>query len=351
VFSMFAGVAAGVVMAVLQFGYWSIVGSNLAMALAKCVFTWTLSGWRPALPARRTGTRPLVNFGASLTFSGFIWVLTKGVDTLLIGKFYGANSVGYYSRATALLNRPIDQLLGPISSVFLPVLSRMQNQPERYRLAFLQVYEAMALLFFSFTAVMLAVAHPIVLVLFGHKWEPTAPIFAALTVAALQAPLSVAATWLYTTQGRSRDVVLCTIVTSVINVISYAAGVPFGPVGVALSFSLGGLFLKLPVLHYYAGHSGPVSTGDIWRSFFKPLPVWIAAFGAAWFTRHCLIEQADWIQLVAAGTAGCLGAAAATALIPSQRETAMHVLKLVLDVVRKRLSPAPLKTENAVPHV
>ena len=95
---------------------------------------------------------------------GFIYSLAKGADNLLIGRFYGADSIGLYSRAAALLNRPLEQFLFPISSVFVPALSRLQTDPERYRRTFLRVYESMALLSCFFTALLFALSRPLTLV-------------------------------------------------------------------------------------------------------------------------------------------------------------------------------------------
>src|SRR4029077_19882529 len=82
--------------------------------------------WLPQAPARGTGTQPLLSFGANLTASTLIWSLARGADGLLIGKFYGPGPLGLYSRAYALLMRPVDQFISPLQAVFLPTLSRLQ---------------------------------------------------------------------------------------------------------------------------------------------------------------------------------------------------------------------------------
>ncbi len=72
------------------------------------------------------------------------------MDNVLIGRFFGPASLGLYSRASALLMRPIEQFLGPVNAVFVPTLSRLQSQPNRYRTTFLRLYEAVALIGFLF---------------------------------------------------------------------------------------------------------------------------------------------------------------------------------------------------------
>ena len=143
--SMTVGVLVGVVMAILGCRYWSLVGSSLSAETTGLLLTWSLSQWRPGLPVRRSGIGPLLGFGAHLTLNSLIFYLARGMDNLLIGRFYGPASLGLYSRASALLMRPIEQFLGPVNAVFVPALSRLQGQPELYRTTFLRLYEAVAL--------------------------------------------------------------------------------------------------------------------------------------------------------------------------------------------------------------
>ena len=180
----------------------------------------------------------MVSFGAHRAGGDFILALARGTDNLLIGRFYGSDSVGLYSRASALLIQPLQQFLLPVNAVFLPALSRLQSEPARYRSTFLRVYEAIALAGFAFTGLFLALARPITLVLLGPKWIHAAGILGGFTVAALCLPLSNAAAWLFTSQGRGRDMFVTQVINAALTVLSFLAGLPFGPVGVAIAFSI-----------------------------------------------------------------------------------------------------------------
>ena len=131
--AMLIGIAIGIGMACLKYSYWALVGGNVATVAATVVLTWVAIPWRPQAPARQSGVWPLVSFGANLATGDFICSFARGADGLLVGRFYGPDSVGLYTRAGALLNSPIQQFIGPLNSVFVPALSRVQTQPERYR--------------------------------------------------------------------------------------------------------------------------------------------------------------------------------------------------------------------------
>jgi len=325
--SMAIGVLVGVAMAALGYRYWSLVGSSLSMEITGLLLTWSASRWRPALPTRRSGIGPLLSFGAHRTAGDLITAIARGSDILLIGRFYGAGSVGLYSRASALLMRPLEQFLGPINAVFVPALSRLQSQPERYRSTFLRVYEVIALTGCFFTGLLLALARPLTLVLLGPKWEQAAVIFGGFTVAALCTPLAIASIWLFTSQGRGRDILIAQSINSCAIVFSFVAGLPYGPVGVAIAFSMSAPLIRLPILFFMIGRRGPVKTRDLWMVICRHLPVWVVVFLITWLTRAFVANLAPLVQLLIAGSVGVLAGAAFICSFGPERKVASDLLQ------------------------
>ncbi len=334
--SILAGALVGVGMAWLKCGHWSLVGSNVSMGVVSLTLVWSASGWRPQIFTRRSGMQPLLSFGADLTVGTFICSLARGSDGLLIGRFYGPDSIGLYSRANALLSRPLEQFMSPIQAVFLPALSRLQTQPERYRVAFLRVYEAIALMGFLFTGLLLALAHPLTLVVLGHKWEKAAIIFAGFTFAALHYPFSGASTWLFYSQGRGRDWLLASVIISFITVASFIGGLPLGPAGVAIVYSACCLLIHLPILYSIAGRRGPVTRKDLWMGFFRHLPVWGVIFGATYLMRNLVRNFGPLTQLLICVPIGLLAGAAFICAYAPSRRTALSLLGAIQELLRSR---------------
>jgi O-antigen/teichoic acid export membrane protein len=339
--SMAVGVLVGVLMALLGYRYWSLVGSSLTLESMGLLLTWSVSRWRPQLPTRNSGIGPLVSFGAHRTAGDFILSLARGSDNLLIGRFYGAAAVGLYSRASALLIRPLEQFLSPINAVFIPTLSRLQSQPERYRSTFLRLYEAIALIGFLFTGLFLALAWPLTLVLLGPKWGHAAVIFGGFTVAALCVPLANVSAWLFTSQGRGRDMFVAQLINSVAIIVSFIAGLPFGPVGVAVAFSASNLLVRVPIYYYLVGRRGPVRTADLWRVFFRHLPVWVVVFFVTWLMLILVVNLAPLTQLLICAPIGATAGAAFIYSFRPQRQVAIHLL----DTLRE-LKSKPMKQKH-----
>lgn len=304
--SMAAGVLVGIVMALLNYGFWSLVGLNLTTTVAWCLLTWSASRWRPQFPNRGNQTGPLLSFGTNIAAGQFMYSIARGTDGLLIGRFFGADAIGLYSRASVLLTRPLEQAFATLNSVFVPALSRVQAQPERYRRAFLQVYEAIALITFPVTALFLALANPVTLVVLGPKWEKAAVIFGGFTLVALYFPLFNLSSWLFVTQGRGRDSLVGFAIGSVIMVLSFAAGLPFGPAGVAIAYSVSCLLIQLPIRYYIAGRSGPITTTDLWMGFLRYLPLWGVVWATTYLARAFVINSAPLVQVAICTPIGLL---------------------------------------------
>ena len=334
--SMAIGVVVGVVMALLHCRYWSLVGLTLAMEIASFLLTGLVSRWRPQLPSRDSGIRPLVTFGMQQTAGNFLFSLARGCDNLLIGRFYGPAAVGIYSRGAVLVTQPMQQFLLPMDAVFLPTLSRMQSQPERYRYTFLQLYEAIAMTVFFLASLLLALATPATLVLLGPKWEQVSAIVAGFTFTAIQLPMSNAANWLLTSQGRGKDIFRVTSINGFVTLASFLVGLPFGPLGVAIAFSATGLLVRLPILYYVAGRRGPVTTSDLWTRFLRHLPLWVVMLCATWLMRASVTNLHPLMQLLICAPVGVFAGLAFICVFSQQRRVAAYLIGNLRQYMKKQ---------------
>lgn len=322
VFSAGLGLLVGAWMAWSGFGYWSLVGIQITTPATALLLSWTLCRWRPQFPSRGSGTRPLLGFGANLTASDFLWSLARSADGLFIGRWIGAEALGVYSRATALLNRPLEQASVPLGAVFLPVFSRVQHDPERYRRAVLEVHELIALISLPCAAVVLTLAEPMTLVVLGQKWRDAAPVLAAYSLYAMYVPVILTSGWALSSQGRGRDFLLLSCFNSTTTVLAFAAGTAFGYVGVAMSFSLSCLLVQLPVTYAIVGRSGVIRTRELWQGVLRHLPLWAIVAATTWFVRSSVAAQSPVVQLMAALPAGAAAASVGIWLLPHSRRSA-----------------------------
>jgi PST family polysaccharide transporter len=264
--AMVMGYVVGILMAWHGFGYWSLVGSQLGLIGTNTILVWAVCRWIPGLPSRAAGVRPMLNLGKNITGFAMLNVFARNMDVLVIGRQLGAQPVGLYAKGYQLINLPTDNTNEPLNTVAIPALSRLADDPVRYRDAYLRMLEKVVLVVMPCVAVMFVASDWIVKVVLGPQWAQTAPVLSLLAISALMYPVANSALWLMISQGRGNDMFRWAVLGAPLSILSYVIGLKWGVLGVAASYSLARLFVIDPLLYFYAGRTGPVKTRDIYRS-------------------------------------------------------------------------------------
>ncbi len=265
-----AGLLIGFVVAIVAAwrgaGYWALVLNQLVMTLVTVVGVWSLCRWRPGLPARGLGVRSMLSYGGNLTGFNVMTFFSRNLDNALIGKFWGPHQLGVYSRAYQMLLLPMQQINAPLAAVAVPALSRLADSPARYRAAYLRILEKIVMITMPLGALMIATSDWMVLLLLGPQWRETGRIFMLLGIAALIQPVTKTSWWLFSTQGRTRELFHWGLIGGAIAVVSILIGLPWGATGVAASYAVADLCLATPLLFWYVGRRGPIRAGDFYRT-------------------------------------------------------------------------------------
>jgi polysaccharide transporter, PST family len=242
--------------------YWALFVAQLAATVAMLAGVWTLSGWRPGWPGFEGQFREIMSFGTGISGFNIVNYFARNADNLLIGRFYGAEPLGFYDRAYKLLLFPLTQIQGPLGRVMLPVLSRLQNEPGRYRNAYTECVTLMMLAVQPGLVFLIVFAEDVFQLLFGPQWLPAAPIFRWLGVIGLVEVFTSTVGWVFVSQGRGGDFFRGGFVNAVVTVASFVAGLPWGALGVAIGYTVSGIFWRTPYSLWLVGRRGPLRLGD-----------------------------------------------------------------------------------------
>jgi O-antigen/teichoic acid export membrane protein len=263
--AMATGSGAAVLLALsTSLGYWSLVIGQIASALIAIALFCHRCAWYPGRFRWTRDVRQMVVFGGNLTGFDLLNFFNRRFDDLLIGWAWGAAAVGLYSRAYQLLLLPIQQINGPIAAVMLPGLSRLQGDPRAWRALYLDALFAIVLLSAPIGAAMILFAADIILVLLGDQWTGAIGILSYLALSLLVQPILNSTGWLYVSLGRADRMLRWAFFATPVIVASFLVGLPHGPEGVALAYSVAIIALTLPCLGY-AFHGTPLRLGDAWR--------------------------------------------------------------------------------------
>ena len=271
ILSKVAGIVTGIVTAWLGWGYWALVAMSLAGLLVGLIGTWIACPWMPGLPVKGAGVRRMLKFGGNLTGFNLVNYFARNADNLLIGKFLGAGPLGIYSKAYHLLMFPLQQLNTPMAAVAIPALSRLNDQPERYRRYYTRALSLILIVALPLIALLAVFSDHVILVILGPGWQQASTVFLFLAIAAFVQSSANTMGWLFVSQGRTSEMLRWGVFGSTISVCSFVIGLHWGIVGVAASYALSWLTLTGPSLLWYASRKGPVRLLDIINSAMVPV--------------------------------------------------------------------------------
>jgi PST family polysaccharide transporter len=281
----------------------------------------------------------MLRFGGNLTGFTTINYFSRNLDNLLIGRVWGAQQLGLYTRAYQLMGLPIDQINEPVTSVAVPALSRLTDSPESYRKAYLRMLEKIALLTMPCVVLMIVTSDWIIRIVLGSQWVGATQIFVLLGITALFQPIANTTGWLLISQGRTNHMLQWGLMSGPLIMASIVAGLPWGAVGVAASYAFTRVFIVDPLLYWFVGRRGPVRTTDFYRTMAPFVCASVCALIACFaFRRWGNVNSGLWtiaICLIITGITTFL----VLAVIPAGR-AAIHDVKdsLLLLAGRRRES-------------
>ncbi len=232
------GTLVGISTAFAGMGYWSLVSMQLTQVGFTLALVAVAAQWLPGLPRRGQHMREFWSYGWNLVGTQFLTFLTSNIDTLVVGRRFGVMPVGIYDRAYRLLTVPLSQLRNPSTTVALPILSRIQDDVDRFgaflvRGQLVLGYTILPLLAFAGGA-----AEPLIQVCLGSGWDDAAPIFTLFAIGGALTTLAYVGYWVYLARGLTRRLLEYTLMSSSFRITSILVGSHWGVLGVAGAVAL-----------------------------------------------------------------------------------------------------------------
>jgi O-antigen/teichoic acid export membrane protein len=263
-------IAVAIIMAAFGFRYWALVGGTLASTFALILLTFYSCPWAPGRIQKGTGVRNMLKFGGRLTVSNFVHYFSRNLDSILIGRFIGADLLGLYSKAFSLLMTPLNQIRTPLTTLSLPVLSSLKNDNERYRSYFRQLLDISISLALPISVYCFLESEFLIRILLGQKWMGAVPVFKILSVAGVFVALSAAPGLVMLSHGYAKRHLHLTVITAGIVAVSFIIGVRFGINGVAYGYTIASFLIMIPLI-CFAFRGTPIKIRLVIESISGPL--------------------------------------------------------------------------------
>jgi O-antigen/teichoic acid export membrane protein len=280
ILSLLASSVVSVIMAIRGWGYWALVAWSVTLPLASTLFTWLCARWIPGRPRRGTGLGSMMRFGGTVTLNSMVVYAAYNVDKILLGRFWGAEITGIYGRAYQLINLPTDNLNLSVGAVTFPILSRVQDDPQRLRAYFLKAYALVLSVSIPVAVACALFANDLISVMLGPKWHDAVPVFRLLAPTVVAFAVINPTGWLLVSLGMVGRSLKIALVIAPLIVTGCLIGLPYGPKGVAVGFSSAMVLWVVPHL-FWVFHGTVVSYRDVLTVVSRPLLSGVAGALAA----------------------------------------------------------------------
>jgi len=200
--NLFAG-AIGIFLAYKGFGVWSLVWKVVISNSLTSLLLWIFNDWRPGMVFSVKSFRELFSFGYKLALSGLIDTIFGNIVNPIIGKSFSPEVLGQYTRAQTFRNLFSSTLTSNIQRVTYPVLSTIQNDPEKLKLGFRKMIKSTMLITFACLLGLAAIAEPMIVILIGEKWLPCVPYLQLMCISGMFYPLHAMNLNIILVKGRS----------------------------------------------------------------------------------------------------------------------------------------------------
>jgi teichuronic acid exporter len=263
-------------MALNGFGYWSLVWNILIRNGFNFIPIFFSSKFRPAFTYKFSDVKLILGYSAYLSGFRSINYWARNADNFIIGKFLGSSSLGFYDQAYKLLRIPIQLINGIINPILHPILSSMKNDPVKMKEGYLKVIETIAIISFPIGVVFILNADVIITLLWGSQWVDSIPIFRILAFLTLIQPITSTAGSVFMSTDKVNQLFWIGLFNSIIMILSFIIGLPFGASGIALSYTIAFFGLVTPITLYYVFKIFKINFHDIINTFKSPLIILIS---------------------------------------------------------------------------
>lgn len=161
-------------LAVLGFGYWSLVIGTICGNTAKAIFLTVKSEWRPTFYYSFILFRKMISFSLWSIFEAFTMWLGVWVDVFIISNAFGAHYTGLYRTTQITVSGIISVITAGTTTVLFSSLSRVQNNKEEFVKIFNSFQKNVGMIVLPLGVGIFVYSKFVTRVLLGTKWMEAA---------------------------------------------------------------------------------------------------------------------------------------------------------------------------------
>jgi PST family polysaccharide transporter len=230
---------------------------------------------------------------------------------------------------------PLVQVRAPTTTVALPVLSKVRDDPARLARFLCKGQLVLAYPVTLGLAVVIGTADPLIHVLLGPDWPEVATILRPLAVAGAFQTIAYVSYWVYLSRGLTPQLLRYSMAETAIRVAGVLVGAMWGVVGVAAGYAAAAVILW-PLSFLWLVRLTPLPLRELFTDAARVLAAGATAWAAAAAATVSLAGQRPVVQLLAAVLAAAAAVALLAAVAPPVRRDVVEIASVVGRAARRR---------------
>ncbi len=296
--------AIGITMAYTGWGVWAIVWQQIANLAVVTMLLWVLSHWKPIWRYSWKSFRELFGFGSKLLASGLLDTIFRNLYLIVIGKFFSASDLGYYTRAHQFTDFASSNITGVFQRVTYPVLCTIQNDDSRLSDVYRRLLKTSAFIIFPLMMGLAAVAKPLVMSFLTEKWLFSVILIQILCFSQMWYPVHAINLNLLQVKGRSDLFLKLEVIKKLLTVVILCITLPLG----LIPMCVGMIFSSIIALIINTHYTGKLIHLGFFKQMRDLLPTLILSLGIGVivYLTVIYIPLESWLSLFIGITEGVL---------------------------------------------
>ncbi|MDT0645907.1 lipopolysaccharide biosynthesis protein [Zunongwangia sp. F260] len=261
--ALFLSGLTGILLAYLDYGVWALVYMQIVNGLFLTITYFLQTRWIPNVKINRSKLKEHFLFGYKLTLAGIMSRIVKNIFPMVIGKYYSAAMVGYYTRAFTMKELPVVTISNTLDKVVYPLLAKIKNDDRQLKAAYQKIQILSLFVLSTIMLLLILIAHPLFGFLLGEKWLPAVPFFQLLCITGIFYPINKYNSNILKVKGRTDLYLKMAIIVNITMVLGIIVTVEYGIIplilaqvinsliGVGINIYYANQFIKYPYIEQF----------------------------------------------------------------------------------------------------
>jgi O-antigen/teichoic acid export membrane protein len=267
--SLFISALVSIWMAYNDYGVWSLVAKDLTYALLATIQLWWYSKWIPSFIFDKERFKYHFNFGYKLSLTQIINTSFNNLYNVIIGKYFSAAQLGYFTRARSLEQLPTGFFYNAFNRVFYPLLSKVNDDDQQLKRVYSQLMRVVVFVVTPILVYLGVVAEPFFRWLLTEKWLPAVPYFQLLLISGVFFPIHQYNLNICKLKGRSDMVLKLSMLQNSLLLIGAFSAIWFGIYGLLYSLIVTNILITFTNAYF----SGKLIDYDLKNQLGDILPI------------------------------------------------------------------------------